>query len=194
MKKTILLMSSLFVMLISADKSKSRVIIWNNANWPIMAWPIPSAAPPKLLAKIPPKRQGIHTAPAELIWPTDANSIIFVGEPLFEEFDKMLDEMLEESKGNPDYDWTKQMDSRLQAHPRTDWVIMYPGLQLKLNELTAYTWGRHIVVWNVKKQTELYASYTSQPDFLMSLSQYTLGADKLHERYPYPDYEGIPSK
>ncbi len=214
MKKTVLLMSFLLVMPLSMQSTTDPTItVWNNANWPIAVWPLPSLGPPKLLAVVPPKRQGITTAEARLSSPTKPLFIVYIGEPLFEEFDKMLDEMLEESKGYRDYyTWSYQISRRLRGKPTNQWVIMYSAPMnldsrtMRVNQMNFnYSDKLDIVVWNDHKQTQYYSGEDSQygkpqPDRLMSIANVTGTMptpgpkDYLYNLYPYVGYEGIPSK
>ncbi len=120
-----------------------EAIIYNNSNSPVFVWPIPTYAPPRVLARVPSKREGGYTAPARLGWPTPPKSIVVVAEPLLEDFNKMLDEMFAEAAKVPQYlkyDWTGEISRRLEAKPKTQWVMIY-----KDPPLFAYKLTKHVI-------------------------------------------------
>jgi len=131
MKELIVVLPLLMLSLSLQSKARSyptytySATMYNNAASTMVVWPIPIAAPPKVAGSVPPKRKGVVTAPANIGWPTAAKSVIFVGEPLSEEFAQMVNEMGKESQGKPNYDWTGEISRRLAEKPKSEWYIMY---------------------------------------------------------------------
>jgi len=216
MKKIIFMLAMLSIPLSKAATKTYTATIYNNAKWPIAVWPIPSGAPPKLLTTIPPKREGIVTTPAKIGWPTAAKSVIFVGEPLFGEFNNMLEKMVEESKGNSKYQWTKQISERLEKYPQTKWTMAYHikvvpaedakyvGFNYSHMEFNSYWKDMQIVLFHVIRdmdpRVDLWPlkvgdlmSITAPEDYQLETSSGEK-VNNIGELYPSPGYKGIPSK
>jgi len=161
-----------------------EAIIYNNSNSPVIVWPIPTYAPPRLLATVPNKREGIETAPAKLGWPSRPISMVVVAESLLEDFNKMLDDMFAEAtKGNPDeYDWTGETYRRLEAKPKTQWVMIYEDPPIITFDLATY------VIYN----EHLTATRTSAGNLWSA--GFPGDNDNIVQAHPYPGYKGVPNK
>ncbi len=165
-----------------------EAIIYNNSNSPVIVWPIPTYAPPRVLSMVPNKREGIETAPAKLGWPSLPKSVVVVADPLVEDFNKMLDDMFAEAaKGNPDdYDWTGETSRRLEAKPKTEWVMLGHG-DSKIWSSSLETYVIYNIGW---KESYREGSVKGH------LWARTAPGDNhtMMQVYPYYGYKGVSSK